>query len=159
MQMEEQIVLTKYFLSAEECCALVDEYSKKSKQFMSMLGEREYVEMEISAELIAKITTLLSNYVVVNQVPAVGRIYHTITGTIKEHQDAPVYDSVLQMESKYTLIIYLSSTEDGHTRIKRDGKRICVKPSIGFGVLFNHYLFHDAVESSGDKYILLLKIF
>jgi hypothetical protein len=101
-------------------------------------------------------------------------LYYTVGGEIKEHTDRILYDDEIKDYSKYTLVIYLSNTEEngGITRIKRKKinafeendesckhERHWIRPIKGHCVLFNSTLSHNATESYGDKYILVTKVY
>lgn len=174
LEQENQIIISKQLLSDDECDELIDLYTRAEKSDVDTLGCRIYVKTIIPKYIRDKIFALLSNYVVITEPEYDCTIYYTVGGEIKEHTDRIVYNSDLKKYSKYTLIIYLSSTEDdsGLTRIRRDKlyhfdddktelkhERHWIKPIKGNCVLFNSTLSHNSSESYGDKYILVAKIY
>jgi hypothetical protein len=175
LEILNSIILNKYLLEEEECNKFIEMYNSEIKYDLDLLGGfRQYCQITVPDEIINKITNLLSSYVVVNKIDPIGKIHHTVQGGIKEHTDYPFYDEQLKLTSKYTLVIYLSSTEDntGKTKIKRlktrifednnsnfKHERIAITPQKGYSVLFNHTLLHCAEESYGDKYILVLRVY
>lgn len=169
-----EIILSKNILLDDECDDLVEFYKTGVKNEIDTLGCRLFVTVIIPDETIKKIYALLSNYVLIKKIEPSAKIYYTVGGSIKEHIDVPLYDRETDTYSKYTLIIYLSNTEDdgGMTRIKRKKtysfecsndemkhERHWIRPIKGNCLLFNSALYHDATESYGDKYILVTKVY
>lgn len=175
LELNNSVILNKFLLDEDECDKFIDMFNSEIKYDLEHLGGyRQYCQIIVPNEIITKISNLLSSYVVINKIDNIGKIHHTIQGGIKEHSDYPFYDEELKMNSKYTLIIYLSNTEDntGKTKIKRlktrtfedesldyKHERIAITPSKGYSVMFNHSLLHYADESYGDKYILVLRVY
>lgn len=174
LEKDKQIIISKMLLTDEECDELVDLFDRSDKSDIDTLGCRRLVKTIIPEHIINKIHKLLSNYVLIKKVEYEGVIYHTVGGEIKEHTDRILYDPEIDSFSKYTLIIYLTDTEQnsGLTRIKRDKiysfennddklkhERHAIQPIKGGCVLFNSCLFHNATESYGDKYILVTKVY
>ena len=172
--MDNDIIIAKNILTDEKCDELLDLYKRSDKSDVDTLGCRTYVKIATPEFIIDEITKLLGNYILIKKIETECVIYHTIGGSVKEHTDRIFYDETLKCYSKYTLIIYLSNTEEdsGMTRIKRLKKyefenddpemkheRHWIKPIKGGCVLFNSLLYHDATESYGDKYIMTLKIY
>ena len=174
LEKNKEIIITKNLFQDEECDELIDLYTKGKKLNIDVLGCRLYVKVIIPQILIEKIYSLLSNYVFIKKIDSEATIYYTVGGDVKEHSDRILYDDKIKSYSKYTLLIYLSNTEEngGKTRIKRN--KICsfednneklkherhwIRPIKGNCLLFNSNLFHNATESYGDKYILVTKVY
>jgi hypothetical protein len=175
LELSESIILNKFLLEEDECDKFIQIYNSEIKYDLDHLGGlRRYCQIIMPDEIINKITNLLSAYIVVKKIDSIGKIHHTVQGGIKEHTDYPFYDEELKSNSKYTLVIYLSSTEDnsGKTKIKRlktrvfedeisdyKHERVAITPTKGYSVIFNHNLLHYAEDSCGDKYILVLRVY
>jgi hypothetical protein len=174
LEKNKEIIIAKKLLLDEDCDELIELYKKSEKIDADVLGCRIYAKLIIPQFIIEKIYSLLSNYILIKKIESEASIYYTVGGDIKEHSDRILYDDELKSHSKYTLIIYLSNTEEnsGMTRIKRNKlytftdndeklkhERHWIRPLKGNCVLFNSNLFHNATESYGDKYILVTKIY
>jgi len=174
LEREGEIIISKQILVNEECDDLLELYHKIPKSDIDVLGCRLFVKIIIPEYMVENLYFLLSNYVVVRKIDPEATIYYTVGGEVKEHTDRILYDSKIDAYSKYTLIIYLSSTgeDSGMTRIKRTKQhafeyddtslkheRIWIRPLKGHCVLFNSKLSHNATESYGDKYILVTKVY
>lgn len=174
LEKNKEIIIAKKLLLEEECDELIELYKKSEKSDVDVLGCRLYAKTVIPEFIVEKIYSLLSNYVLIQKVETECAIYYTVGGDIKEHTDRILYDDEIKAYSKYTLVIYLSNTEEdsGITRIKRKKinafvesdenlkhERHWIRPIKGYCVLFNSNLLHNATESYGDKYILVTKVY
>jgi hypothetical protein len=174
LEENKQIIIAKKILLDEECDELIELYKASDKSDIDVLGCRLYAKTIIPQHIIDKIYSLLSNYVLIKKIESQSAIYYTVGGEIKEHTDRILYDEETKSYSKYTLVIYLSNTEElgGITRIKRTKintfeeknesmkhERHWIRPIKGHCVLFNSNLSHNATESYGDKYILVTKVY
>jgi|UniRef100_A0A6C0E6M9 hypothetical protein len=170
MVKEESVILNKALLTDTQLEYLLQKWDEIVK-IDNVIDNRIVGNIDIPPDFIKDWCMKLEQYILINKIYPVGGIKKYKYGGIKEHSDALYYDSELDINSTYTLLIYLSDDEGGETAIKRKKyrvidddanmkhERIYVKPRKGYCVLFNSKLKHFANDSYDGKLILHTRIY
>ncbi len=168
--LEGNVILNKLLLTDEQLEFLLNKWDEIDK-INNSIDNRIVGSIDIPPDFIKDWSMKLEQYIFIQKIYPVGGYKKYKYGGIKEHSDAYYYDSELDINSTYTLLIYLSDDEGGETAIKRPkyriiddnenmkNERIYIKPKKGYCVLFNSKLKHFANDSYDGKLIFHTRIF